>query len=76
VADDQVEAEAYAAARRIAAGAPLVHRWHKKFLRRLLNPKPLTRKELDEAFAAFGTADYQRGYRAFLEKRTPEFEGR
>jgi len=29
-----------------------------------------------EAFAAFGTSDYQKGYRAFLEKRTPEFEGR
>lgn len=76
VADDQVEAEAYAAARRIAQGAPLVNRWHKKFMRRLLDPKPLTKKELDEAFAAFGTADYQTGYRAFLEKRTPEFEGR
>jgi enoyl-CoA hydratase/carnithine racemase len=76
VADDQVEAEAYAAARRITGGAPLVNRWHKKFMHRLLNPKPLTKAELDEAFAAFGTRDYQTGFRAFLEKRTPDFEGR
>jgi enoyl-CoA hydratase/carnithine racemase len=76
VADDQVEAEAYAAARRIAAGAPLVNRWHKKFMRRLLDPMPLTQAELDEAFAAFGTKDYQTGFRAFLEKRTPDFEGK
>ena len=76
VADDQVEAEAYAAARRIAGGAPLVNRWHKQFMRRLLDPRPLTNADLDEAFAAFGTADYQTGYRAFLEKRTPEFEGK
>lgn len=76
VADDQIETEAYAAARRIAGGAPLVNRWHKQFMRRLLDPKPLTKVELDEAFAAFGTRDYQTGYRAFLEKRTPEFEGK
>jgi enoyl-CoA hydratase/carnithine racemase len=76
VADGQVEAEAYAAARRIAGGAPLVNRWHKKFMRRLLDPTPLTPAELGEAFAAFGTQDYQTGFRAFLEKRTPEFEGR
>src|SRR6185369_933764 len=31
VADDQVEAEARATAQRIADGAPLVARWHKKF---------------------------------------------
>ena len=37
-------AEAYeATAERIAAGAPLVARWHKKFLRRLEDPAPLER---------------------------------
>src|SRR5690606_3286427 len=40
VPDAEVEREAYAAARRIAAGAPLVARWHKKFVRRLLDPRP------------------------------------
>ena len=36
VSDDSVEKEALATARRIAQGAPLVARWHKKFINRLL----------------------------------------
>jgi enoyl-CoA hydratase/carnithine racemase len=75
-ADGEVEAEAYAAARRIAAGAPLVARWHKKFLRRLADPTPLSQAEIDEGFACFGTADFATGIRAFLAKTEPEFEGR
>src|SRR5438046_2813637 len=40
VADDRVEAEAKATAQRIADGAPLVARWHKKFAHRLRDPRP------------------------------------
>jgi enoyl-CoA hydratase len=76
VPDAQVVEEAYATARRIAAGAPLVNRWHKKFARRVLDPKPLGAQEFDEPYATFDTADFQIGYRAFLAKRTPVFEGR
>ena len=76
VADDQVEAEAQATARRIADGAPLVARWHKKFARRLRDPKPLTPAEYDEGFACFGTEDFQIGYKAFLAKQKPVFIGR
>jgi enoyl-CoA hydratase len=76
VPDNQVEAEAYAAARRVADGAPLAARWHKKFLRRLTDPSPLTPQELDEAYACYGTEDFRAGYRAFLAKRKPEFRGR
>jgi enoyl-CoA hydratase len=76
VADDQVEAEARATAQRIADGAPLVARWHKKFARRLRDPRPLTPAEYDEGFACFGTEDFQIGYRAFLAKQTPEFKGK
>ncbi len=76
VPDDRVEAEAYAAARRIANGAPLVARWHKRFARRLADPRPLTDTELDEGYACYGTEDLRTGYRSFLEKRKPAFEGR
>jgi enoyl-CoA hydratase len=75
VADDQVEAEARATAERIAAGAPLVARWHKQFARRLRDPAPLTAAEYDEGFACFGTEDFRTGHRAFLAKQPPEFKG-
>ncbi|MCZ6844536.1 MAG: enoyl-CoA hydratase-related protein [Alphaproteobacteria bacterium] len=80
VPDDQVEAEAYAAARRIADGAPLVNRWHKKFADRVLagahSAAPLTAAELAEGYACFDTEDYNTGYQAFLAKKKPKFEGK
>ena len=76
VADDKVEEEAMAAARRIAAGAPLVARWHKKFARRLADPRPLTEAERDEGYACFDTEDYRTGFKAFLAKQKPEFKGK
>ena len=76
VPDAEVEDEVYATARRIAAGAPLVARWHKRFARRLLDPRPLTEKEVDEGVACFETEDYRIGIRAFLDKKTPLFKGR
>lgn len=74
--DDRVVAEAYETAQRIAAGAPLVARWHKAFLRRLDDPAPLTEAELDEGYACYGTEDFRIGYKAFLAKQTPRFKGR
>jgi enoyl-CoA hydratase/carnithine racemase len=76
VADDQVEAEAQATARRIADGAPLVARWHKKFARRLRDARPLSHGEYLEGFDCFGTEDFQIGYKAFLAKSKPEFKGK
>lgn len=76
VADDQVAVEARATAQRIAEGAPLAARWHKKFARRLEDPHPLTDAERDECFECFDTEDFRIGYRAFLAKRTPDFKGR
>lgn len=75
VPDDDVEAQARKSAERIAAGAPLVARWHKQFVNRLSRPEPLTAQEHDEAFACFGTEDFQTGYHAFLNKQTPHFGG-
>ena len=76
VADDQVEAEALAAAARIANGAPLVARWHKKFARRLADPRALTETERDEGYACFDTEDYRIGFKAFLAKQKPQFKGK
>ncbi|MBO6782287.1 MAG: enoyl-CoA hydratase/isomerase family protein [Alphaproteobacteria bacterium] len=77
VADDAVEDEVYTAARRIADGAPLVNRWHKKFVDRVLaGGPPLTEAEKAEGFACFDTEDFNTGYRAFLAKEKPEFKGR
>jgi enoyl-CoA hydratase/carnithine racemase len=76
VPDAKVTEEAYAAARRVSAGAPLSNRWHKKFARRLMDPRKLSKREYLEGFANCDTRDYLEGYRAFLEKRRPKFEGR
>ena len=76
VPDAEVEADVYATAKRIAAGAPLVARWHKQFVRRLLDPKPLSAAELEDNYACFATEDFQTGYRSFLEKQKPVFKGR
>ena len=77
VADDALEAEAYATARRIADGAPLVARWHKAFIRRLTpHAAPLTEAEIDANFDYFDTEDYRIGYDAFVTKRKPRFGGR
>jgi enoyl-CoA hydratase/carnithine racemase len=76
VPDAEVTKEAYAAARRIADGAPLVARWHKKFVRRLADPRPLSAEEYTESYACFDTEDFRTGYRAFLNKKKPQFTGR
>ena len=76
VADAEVEGEAYVMAARIAAGAPLVARWHKQYIERL-NPMPqVSAAEWNEGFACFDTADYKTGVAAFLAKIKPPFEGR
>jgi enoyl-CoA hydratase/carnithine racemase len=76
VPDTEVETEAMATARRIADGAPLVHRWHRKFLARLADPTPLTEAEKQEGFACYDTEDFRIGYQAFLAKKKPDFKGR
>jgi enoyl-CoA hydratase/carnithine racemase len=75
MADDAVEAEAYATAGRIAKGAPIAARLHKRMARRVGRPEPFTEDELDVPFRTCDTADYKAGVRAFLNKQEPDFRG-
>jgi enoyl-CoA hydratase len=76
VPDADVAAEVAATAARIAEGAPLAARWHKKFARRLADPAPISEAEADECFDCFDTEDFRTGYAAFLAKQKPAFKGR
>ncbi len=76
VADEAVFDEAAACAARICAGAPLVARWHKHWVKRLMSGAPLGAEEKRAAFDFLATDDYREGIAAFLAKRTPVFKGR
>lgn len=74
VADGEVTIEAYASARRIASGAPLVARHHKQLVRRLANDAaPLNAEEVRANLAYLDSNDYREGLAAFLAKRPAEF---
>lgn len=49
---------------------------HKKFVRRLDDPRPLSQAEHDESHACFDTADFREGVAGFLAKRKPRFTGK
>lgn len=75
VQDGALEQEVNGLASSIAKGAPLVARWHKRFIRRLMDPAPLSEEEIDEANACFETEDYRIGLDAFERKIAPNFIG-
>lgn len=76
VEDWAVEEESLACASRIAKGAPLAARLHKKMIRRLSEKTDITAEEYDEAYDICDSEDYQNGYRAFMNKEKPVFKAR
>ena len=75
---EELAAVTYQLAGEIAALAPLSHAVNKRTLQQV-QAKPaldtLTPEEADLPLTQFDTRDYQEGYRAFLEKRPPQFVG-
>jgi enoyl-CoA hydratase len=76
VADDMVEAEALALARRVADGSPLSARYHKAAIRRLRGTLPVTREEELASSNFTRTEDFKNACRSFMAKQKPVFRGR
>ncbi|WP_144299357.1 enoyl-CoA hydratase/isomerase family protein [Elioraea rosea] len=76
VPDDRVEEEAMALARRIAEGAPLSARFHKRALVALRGPLPISAEQEAAVNDFVRTEDFQNAFRAFLAKKKPVFQGR
>ncbi|WP_426955979.1 enoyl-CoA hydratase/isomerase family protein [Muricoccus radiodurans] len=75
VPDEAVVAAAEALAGRIAEGAPLANRYHKRALRALRGPLPLTAAHRAELEEFPRSADFAEAVSAFLARRRPVFRG-
>lgn len=76
VPDERVEEEAMALARRIAEGAPLSARFHKRAIIALRGALPITPEDEARVNDFVLTEDFQNAFRDFLAKRKPSFRGR
>ena len=78
VPQDELKSCTYRLAEDIARLAPLSHAVNKRTMNQVLNKasiNDLTPEEAQLPLAQFDTRDYLEGYRAFLEKRLPNFIG-
>ena len=78
VPDADLEKEALALAKRLAAGPPIAYRYMKDNLNRALAADLADCLEIEarRMIASAQTEDYLEAVQAFAEKRTPEFKGR
>jgi enoyl-CoA hydratase/carnithine racemase len=76
VADDALEDETLATCRRIAQGAPLVARQHKRWIRALRDGHAPSAEEKRASLALVDSEDYRSGLAAFFKKERPRFSGR
>ena len=76
VAESSLEEETLACCGRVAQGAPLVARAHKRWLRRLRDGRGLSVEEKRASLALVESEDYRRGLDAFFNKEKPCFTGR
>ena len=79
VSDKNLDTAVEEIAQSICASAPLVNRWHKNLINRImdtLKEDKSLREEYEDDYACFDTEDYRKGVKSFLEKKTPIFKGR
>ncbi|HJR20733.1 MAG TPA: enoyl-CoA hydratase-related protein [Dongiaceae bacterium] len=71
-----LEAELSATTARVLGGSPVSHRHHKHYTQRALDLlQALDAGDVRHAYGAVETADYREGITAFIERRTPKFQG-
>ncbi len=78
VADDELQAEALALAKRIASGPPIAIRYMKENLNRAVTQdlRSCLDMEADRLIRVQQTEDFREAVRAFVDKRPPTFRGR
>lgn len=77
---DELEALTFSLAEQIARNSPLVISCMKEELRIISNAAPMSPDTFERIQglrrASYDSADYQEGIKAFMERRSPKFEGR
>jgi enoyl-CoA hydratase/carnithine racemase len=76
VPDGEVLDAAMKSATSMARNAPLANNLHKALVNRMMRGERMGAEDDRATYACFDTEDFREGYRAFLEKRKPDFVGR